>query len=76
MSAYETLKHQLAGISEETARLLEDAEQIAELADDGLSQWKTTCRTVTEQIAEEIMRVAVVGAIKSGKSTERWRSCA
>ena len=28
-----------------------------------------TCRTISEQISQETMRVAVVGAIKSGKST-------
>lgn len=69
MPAYETLKHQLARISDDTARLLDDAEEITGLADDGLSQWRTTCQTISEQISEEIMRVAVVGAIKSGKST-------
>ena len=69
MPAYETLKHQLARISDDTARLLGDAEKITELVGEGLSQWKTTCQTISEQISEEIMRIAVVGAIKSGKST-------
>ena len=69
MLAYETLKHQLARISDDTARLIDDAEKITELIDEGLSQWRTTCQIISEQISEEIMRVAVVGAIKSGKST-------
>ncbi len=69
MPAYETLKRQLAGISEGTAHLIENAEKITERVDEGFSQWKATCQIISEQISEEIMRVAVVGAIKSGKST-------
>jgi hypothetical protein len=69
MPAYETLKHQLSRISDDTAHLIDNAEKITELADEGFSQWKTTCQVISEQISEEIMRVAVVGAIKSGKST-------
>lgn len=69
MPAYETLKHQLAEISNDTARLLDDAEEITEHVDEGIAHWRSTCRTISEQISQETMRVAVVGAIKSGKST-------
>jgi GTPase SAR1 family protein len=69
MPAYETLKHQLAEISNDTARLLDDAEEITERVDEGIAHWRSTCRTISEQISQETMRVAVVGAIKSGKST-------
>ncbi|MGA6925111.1 MAG: dynamin family protein [Desulfosarcina sp.] len=69
MPTYETLKQQLAKIGEETALLLDDVEKIAEWSDEGLSQWKIACRTLSEQISKNTMRVAVVGAIKSGKST-------
>jgi GTPase len=69
MPAYETLKYQLARISDETASLLDDAEKVIEPTDEGLSRWKTTCQIISEQTSEETMRVAVVGAIKSGKST-------
>ena len=63
------MKRQLTRISEDTANLIDDAEKITELVDEGFSQWKATCQTIAEQISEKIMRVAVVGAIKSGKST-------
>ena len=43
MSSYESLKLQLARISDDTAHLLGDAEEINELPDEGLSQWKSTC---------------------------------
>jgi hypothetical protein len=69
MSVYEELKHRLVDIGDDTARLIIDAEKITELADEGLSHWKATCQTISEQISEETMRIAVVGAIKSGKST-------
>jgi hypothetical protein len=69
MSVYENLKHQLAQLSVDTMNLVENAEKLSQGDDAGFSQWKTTCRTIGEQISEEVMRVAVVGAIKSGKST-------
>ena len=69
MPAYETLKRQITRISDDTAQLIDEAEKITERVDEGFSQWKTTCQIISEQISEEIMRVAVVGAIKSGKST-------
>jgi hypothetical protein len=69
MPVYEALKHQLVRISDDIARLIDDAEKISERIDEGLSQWKATCRNISEQASGETMRVAVVGAIKSGKST-------
>ncbi len=69
MPAYETLKPQLTRISDDTASLIDEAEKITELANGGFSRWRTTCQIISEQMSEEIMRVAVVGAIKSGKST-------
>ena len=69
MPEYETLKDQLARISADTARLLDDAEKLTQFPDEGLARWRTTCQTISEQTSEDTMRVAVVGAIKSGKST-------
>ena len=69
MPDYDTLKQELARISEDTTRLLDDARSTIQQDDEGLSGWRTTCRTIAAQIDEDIMRVAVVGAIKSGKST-------
>jgi hypothetical protein len=69
MPVYETLKHRLVQISDDIARLIDDAEKITELIDEGLSQWRATCRNISDQASGETMRVAVVGAIKSGKST-------
>lgn len=69
MTAHEELKHQLARICDETAVLIDDAEKITGRVDEGLSQWRAACRIISQQITENTIRVAVVGAIKSGKST-------
>ncbi len=69
MPAYEELKNQLARINDDMIGLLDDTEKINEISDHGISQWKATCQTLREQIPGETMRIAVVGAIKSGKST-------
>ena len=69
MPVYEELKDRLARISDSMISLLGDAESFSDTADQGLAQWRATCRTLRDQIAEETMRIAVVGAIKSGKST-------
>jgi hypothetical protein len=69
MPEYESLKHRLAQISSDTETLLNNAGKMIELADEGFANWQATCRTISAQISGEIMRVAVVGAIKSGKST-------
>ncbi len=69
MHGYETRKQQLVRLTGDTMRLLDNIEQSTELKDEGFSRWRATCRTITEQMDQETMRVAVVGAIKSGKST-------
>jgi hypothetical protein len=69
MPVYDDLKQTLVEINDRTVRLLDQAEKITELSHKGFSQWRRTCQTVSAQLSEETMRVAVVGAIKSGKST-------
>jgi GTPase SAR1 family protein len=49
--------------------LLNSAKKIPGMSDDGFIKWEKTCNDIYRQISEEIVRVAVVGAIKSGKST-------
>jgi GTPase SAR1 family protein len=39
------------------------------MAETGFDDWEKTCRGLPIQMAEDIIRVAVVGPIKSGKST-------
>lgn len=69
MPEYDALKNRLAGCCESAIHLLEAAEGITTLTDEGISNWKMTCASISDQLSEETMRIAVVGAIKSGKST-------
>lgn len=68
-ASHETLKQQLCQAGEAILALLDEAGGLAGETDEGFSGWKATCQTTLDQIHETIMRVAVVGAIKSGKST-------
>ncbi|PIE67929.1 MAG: hypothetical protein CSA23_01495 [Deltaproteobacteria bacterium] len=69
MPSCKDLKNKLIEINDRTVQMLDDAEKISELSHNGFSQWRKTCRNVSDQLSEGVMRVAVVGAIKSGKST-------
>lgn len=37
--------------------------------DNAFPEWQTVCDTIGDQLSQELIRVAVVGSIKSGKST-------
>jgi GTPase SAR1 family protein len=49
--------------------LFNTAKSIPGLADYSFGDWEKTCATLPGQLEEETIRVAVVGPIKSGKST-------
>ncbi|MDL2268937.1 dynamin family protein, partial [Desulfosarcina sp. OttesenSCG-928-G17] len=68
MPFFDTLKDQLSRLVADTAAFLDTAGMIAGENDDGLSGWKSTCQALSGQMDNKL-RVAVVGAIKSGKST-------
>lgn len=44
-------------------------QQLSGITASAFADWKSTCNKISEQLSEELVRVAVVGAIKSGKST-------
>ena len=69
MEAYTQFKQRLLDINTRITHLLQ--KQLDEQPDpgDGLAHWKATCQGIHRQLSEEILRVAVVGSIKSGKST-------
>lgn len=69
MDGYRRHKSVLLEINNDIAGLMAAAGDIPELSHPGLAEWEKTCRLVPQQLEEEIMRVAVVGTIKSGKST-------
>ena len=69
MQPYDDIKRRLIDLSREFAALIERAGQTNGLVDGSLEQRLAACRTIEHQLDEETLRVAVVGPIKSGKST-------
>ena len=69
MDAYNRHKSALLDINNDILGLIETTKSIPELSNEGYADWEKTCRLLPQQLEEEIMRVAVVGTIKSGKST-------
>jgi GTPase SAR1 family protein len=49
--------------------LLDFPQQLTGREDSAFGEWTSACETIQEQLSEDMIRVAVVGAIKSGKST-------
>jgi GTPase SAR1 family protein len=62
-------KSSILEINREVSALFRTAKSIPGLADHTFGDWERTCEALPAQLDEDIVRVAVVGAIKSGKST-------
>jgi len=62
-------KEELINVSQELTGWISDVNTIPGIFDDTLVEWEKSCRSINQQLSEDIVRVAVVGAIKSGKST-------
>ncbi len=69
MDAYKSIKTEILRVKQELDRLFDTAAQVPDLSEEVFSQWRRSCDAVEEQMSEDVVRVAVVGAIKSGKST-------
>lgn len=69
MPSYDDIKRQLIELTREFSALIESAGRSDGLAEASLEKRLTACRTIEQQLSEETIRVAVVGPIKSGKST-------
>jgi GTPase SAR1 family protein len=66
---YNSLKSELLTLAADLSALLEKAKSIPGMNGQGFAEWERTCNSIPRQLDEEIFRVAVVGSIKSGKST-------
>lgn len=69
MDNYVSIKQQIVNITQNTAQLIDQIDSVSQLSPDALSEWKKSLAGIETQVAEDMIRVAVVGAIKSGKST-------
>lgn len=69
MDTYDLIKKQILEINQELLNILETAGELPGITGKSFDIWKGTCNTIDQQVRDDNMRVAVVGAIKSGKST-------
>jgi polynucleotide 5'-kinase involved in rRNA processing len=69
MDTFNSLKKQLLQINQDILALFSDAGSITGMPDDSFADWQKTCSSIYKQMSEQIIRIAVVGTIKSGKST-------
>jgi len=69
MSTFESAKSDLLQVNRELSSIFDTAKSIPGINTFPFDIWREAERTVEEQINENILSVAVVGAIKSGKST-------
>ncbi len=69
MEKYQSLKNEILTINTALVQLFSQADAIPGMDGQSFEIWQNTCDTIRDQIIEEMIRVAVVGAIKSGKST-------
>lgn len=69
MNTYNSIKMDLLKIIEDISSLFSNAKLIPGVSDNSFAVWEKTNAVINKQLSEEIIRVAVVGPIKSGKST-------
>jgi GTPase SAR1 family protein len=69
MNTYHSLKGDILKISKDISRLFSTARSIPGTSEHIFDVWDKTHAGINKQLLEETIRVAVVGPIKSGKST-------
>ena len=69
MENYSSIRDEILNISHDISDIIDVATSISGDRNSVFKDWSRTCDNVNDQISKEILRIAVVGAIKSGKST-------
>ena len=69
MNVYEELKAGLLKINQDLSELLGQINAMPETSQHVFQSWENICHNINNQLSEEMIRVAVIGTIKSGKST-------
>lgn len=69
MESYDQIKNELLDINKSVRQLLRTAQSTDGLKRESIETWLKTTNHIQRQLAEETIRVAIVGSIKSGKST-------
>jgi GTPase SAR1 family protein len=69
MDQYIVLRSELLALNNEVAQLLKQGENVLNISEAIFTQWNHACTAMKQHLMDHVVRVAVVGAIKSGKST-------
>ena len=69
MESYNYLKDEILKVNQDILALISSAKSMPGMAEPSFDDWEKTCQGLPIRILEDIIRVAVVGPIKSGKST-------
>ena len=69
MDTYRALKDEILQINRDLLGLFAKSKSIPGLEDYSFGEWEKTCAQLPRHLDEDIIRVAIVGTIKSGKST-------
>lgn len=69
MNGYQELKTQLLQINQQISSILVQVNALPATTQSAMDDWTEICKSIESQLAEEMVRIAVIGAIKSGKST-------
>ena len=66
---YNSLKTELLDVNDSLSLLLTKVQGQPDIADSRFDEWINACGDIKSQIKEEVVRIAVIGSVKSGKST-------
>jgi len=69
MQDYDNLKFELQAVNQSICELMRRARTVPATSEQIFEEWETACHKIAGQLDDDLIRVAVVGAIKSGKST-------
>ncbi|MFP4531751.1 MAG: dynamin family protein [Desulfobacterales bacterium] len=69
MQDYDNLKYELQTVNQGICELMQRARQVPATSAQIFEEWETACHKIEAHLEDDLIRVAVVGAIKSGKST-------
>jgi GTPase SAR1 family protein len=69
MDSFQSLKQDLQTINRDISDFLAQLRDHSDIAEPTVDEWRHMCAGIEKQMKDDVVRVAVVGAIKSGKST-------
>jgi len=69
MDRYQQIKNELIGIKRDIYPLVLSAKSLPGSSNEYFSGWEKICETFEKEVSKDVVRVAVIGPIKSGKST-------